>query len=157
MTVDQSFSAHSRVGQRGAEVFPYVGLQHRVKVLKFSVGDEANYEHLSRSRDTLIRRENQKKKKKERELGGQCLTQHTVREGRCRWGMVSRRRVGGEQGKKLWQIKQNCICAEKPFSLDSPAAPQSGTPDNTISSCSPSKRKQLFGGRGRWWGGCDLG
>lgn len=43
-------------------MFPYVGLQHRVKVLKFPVGDEANYEDLSGTRDTLISRENAKRK-----------------------------------------------------------------------------------------------
>lgn len=36
----------SRVGQRGAEMLPYVRLQDRVEVLKLSVRDESNYEHL---------------------------------------------------------------------------------------------------------------
>lgn len=63
----QRFSSNSRVGQSGAKVFPYVGLQHWVKVLKFSVGDEANYEDLSRGRDTLIGRENAKRKRERRE------------------------------------------------------------------------------------------
>lgn len=73
------FSSHSRVGQRGAEVFAYVGLQHRVKVLKFPVCDEANYEDLSASRDTLIRRENAARERGSREGVGRRKVSHSTR------------------------------------------------------------------------------
>lgn len=95
----QIFSSHSRVGQRGAEVFPYVGLQHRVKVLKFPVGDEANYEDLSGSRDTLIRRENARRKSERGEEDSVSLNALWVEKG-AGGGMGSGRRMGGEHGKK---------------------------------------------------------
>lgn len=97
------FSSHSRVGQRGAEVFAYVGLQHRVKVLKFPVCDEANYEDLSASRDTLIRRENAAR---EREQGGcgeeKSVSLNTLRvEGGAGGGMGGRRWEENKKKKKL--------------------------------------------------------
>lgn len=54
MRILKGFS-NSRIGQRGTEMLPYVGLQNRVKVLKFSVCYESNYEHLSGNRDTFIK------------------------------------------------------------------------------------------------------
>lgn len=102
MWILEGFS-NSRIGQRGTEMLPDVGLQNRVKVLKFSVCYESNYEHLSGNRDVFIKRQTARLVTESGEKKKQKKTPNCLSHSTC-WIK-----------KKNLKIKQDCIWAESHF------------------------------------------